>query len=203
MSLTEIFGWIVGIGTVIGAVIAFLPNLKASWEWFRQIGKKKRDQPKLAINIINGGRGRMRANATVYHPFELSEDRVITFEQQQLLSFDWDLSWRFTLKITNQSEFAAYQVKVIPFMEQGVTMHLDPKIDFTTPFVFNKTETYEVVCRRTYRCKPEEADAIIAEYPFGRFQIEYANAHGVKFITSYNPKEIDEKKNSFFLKMAN
>jgi hypothetical protein len=198
----NLIAWIGGIAslvTIISFILASPQQIKAFFDLFR---KKKLvlSQPRLAISLINGGRGRFRANDVMYHPFELGEDRVITFDQQKLLAFDWNLTWNFTLKITNQTEYTAYNVRIadFPHEEQFVQMHLTPPIDITTPFKPHDTEAFEVVCRLNHRATAEEADVIIKNYPFKALRIEYTNPAGDKFATVFSTAELQvDKKNQY------
>lgn len=187
------------LAAIIGLLAAFYQPFK---DLFGFINRKKPSpaQPKLAMNLVNGSRMRGRANDIMYHPFELNEDRVITWEQQQLLSFDWNLRWNFTLKITNQTEYPAYNTQICPFPheEQFVKMHLTPSIDPTVAFKPHETKEFEVVCNFSYRAKPEEADDIIKNYPFKELRIEYMNTSGRKFATTFSTVEPDaEKRNRY------
>jgi hypothetical protein len=199
---TNLLLWIGGIAAAV-AIVTFIVTFPQQAKAFFDLFQKKKtilSQPKLAISLVNGGRGRFRANDVMYHPFELGPDRVITFDQQKLLAFDWDLTWNFTLKITNQTEHPAYNVRIIdfPHEEQFVKMHLTPSIDTTTPFKPHEVESFEVVCQLNYRATAEEADIIIKNYPFKALRIEYTNTAGEKFSTIFSTIETDvEKKNHY------
>lgn len=199
---TNLLIWVGGVAAVV-AIVTFILTFPQQGKAFFDLFRKKKPiltQPKLAISIINGGRGRFRANDVMYTPFELGEDRVITFDQQKLIAFDWNLSWNFTLKITNQTEYPAYNVRVCPFPheEEMVKMHLTKPIDPTTAFKPHETEEFEVVCRLDYRARAEEADVIIKSFPFKKLRIEYTNTAGEKFATEFSTVETDvEKKNVY------
>lgn len=190
-------------GTVGGGLLTLFkgyPMAKAAIELYQ----KKRVQPKLAISFINGSRMRGRANDAMYHPFELGEDRVITFNQQKLLSFDWQLKWNFIINITNQTEHTAYKVRLIPFPheEQYISIHFTPSIDYTKAFTANKTETYEVVCVQNYRCTSEEADVMIKKYPMQKLRIEHSNSSDFRFATDYITNEPDVENKNVYHKLG-
>ncbi|RZK42082.1 MAG: hypothetical protein EOO61_05620 [Hymenobacter sp.] len=193
--------------TILASIAGILGILGTFYQPFKDLfsflGRKKvaPPQPKLALSLVNGSRMRGRANDHMYHPFEMPEDRVITFDQQKLMAYDWDLRWSLKLRITNQTDNTAYKVKLIPFGfdEQYVKIHLQQPIDYTRAFIPNETTEIDVVCNVSYRGRAEEADAIIKKYPFKELRIEYSNMDGERFATVFSAVETDdEKKNQYF-----
>jgi hypothetical protein len=161
--------------------------------------KPQAKQPKLAISLSNRRGGRHRPNDRMYAPFELGEDRVITYEQQELISYDWALDWRFTMRITNHSDYPAYKVKLAPLApEKFVTITLTKPIDFTKVFAPNETVEIEVVCTSTIRSKWDEADRQLKVYPFPELRLDYANVDDQRFVTVFSSTETDDEKKNVY-----
>jgi len=191
--------------TVLASIAGILGLLLASYQPAKDLfayifrSKPAIKQPRLAISLTNRRGGRHRPNDRIYAPFALGEDRVITYEQQELLSYDWALDWRFTLRITNHSDYAAYKVKLSPIPpERRVTMTLSPPIDFTKVFAPNETVEIEVVCTSTLRGKWDEADSHLKVYPFPELQLNYANVDDERFTTVFSSTETDDEKKNIY-----
>lgn len=184
-------------GAVIIGIFSFIANYAAISEWWNKITTNKNAQPKLAISVSNFSRSQFRANAVIYHPFDLAEGEAITFDQQKLLSYDYDLTWNITFNITNNSDITAYQIKVI-HTDTMTELVVNPKIDYTIPIKPSETKVHDFIFRRSRRAKSEEAAAILKANPFTTLRIEYYNLAGTKFATDFLINEkFDEKKNAF------
>jgi hypothetical protein len=198
-----LLGSLTSIAGIFGLAVALYQPVK-DFITYRRQRRVSPPQPTLAISLSTGSRMRGRANDHMYHPFELAEDRVITFEQQQQLGYDWDLMWSFKLKITNQTDVTAYKVKIMPFgvEEQHVRINLKQAIDYTRAFIPNETADFDVTCNVNYRGRADEADAIIKKYPFKELRIEYSNMDGERFATVFSALETDDDKKNQYLRLG-
>jgi hypothetical protein len=192
---------IVKVGTALGAglLAAFklVPTAKTAYEWLSKRNADKKAQPKLALSLHGGSRSRFRCNDRIYAPFPHEPGEPFTLQEQEWIQYDWELSWRFRLNITNQAEHVGYKVRLIAPAHPGIRFTISPEIDYTKPFVSHKTEVYDITCTTRSRGTGAEADVILHEYPFEILRIEYANTKEVRFATEFYPAKEDEQKNVY------
>ena len=192
-------------GGVVGFVVGLFKVVPSMYEFITKSSKKV--QPKMAMSFLGGSTSNFRMNDNMYSPFSYHNMGGFTQDDMSAMSFDYQLTWNFTLNITNQTDIPAFEVRLLPLDEKvAVTLSITPKIDVTKPFTAHQTESFIVICQREHRSGGVEAAAKTKEYPFHKLRLEYKNKHGVEFATEVFPgKEfpgvLDDASKNVYLRM--
>ncbi len=143
--------------------------------------KKYFDQPKIYVvfqfnNSSKSPRGLSASNDTTA-PIFVTE-----------AIYNNDLNWQYDIIFRNNSEYPAYNLKLIePTLNSGFNIH--PPLDSLKPILPNSEVSYKAKFFQTFEGKGEVAN-LIAKHPpdklkSGKFIFEYTNVKGTKFYTTY------------------
>lgn len=173
------------IGIIIGLVIAVVPFL-----WKRYISR-----PEVTIEIIkNGGSSSPRG---LSHKNKVNEEGYVDGNTAIRV---FELTWRFIIRITNNSELTAFYPE-LTFNPNGPKFMLIDKLNKLQPI--KTTETIELIAeyRKYEEKKGEERTDVGREMPTEfsdlGLLLSYKNSHKTDFYTLY---DFSGHKNKFLKK---
>lgn len=186
---------------IVAALFSFVANYTTIVDWWNRLGANKNAQPKLALSVDSFTRQQNRVSDRHYLPYFVRQDEVLSFAQQQDMSYDYQLVWDYVIHITNQTEYPSYNIRVIGSEDQNLEMVVDPKVEYTKPIIGNAYKEHRFIFRMNQRYKAEEAEAYRSGYPVPKIRIEYSNLANVRFATEFFFTEKDDDKKNVYLKV--
>lgn len=114
------------------------------------------------------------------------------------------LRWRYELSLRNNSEHAAYNVRLLqPVLNESI--EVDPKIDSFRPILPNGEQVFKIIFHEIMEGTGMETyEASRKPPPYfknGKIIIEYTNVKGTKFYTVYDPNKDERQRNIFTRKL--
>lgn len=156
--------------------------------------QKTRQQPTLSIRLEFGSSSRMTRGLSPNNNFPPEGEAIFVGDLGKMNHY-YDLSWRYDMFITNDSEYTAFQLH--PAEHVGIKLTFKPHFDYTKPIQPNETIQYEMTASVNYfEGTYFEADERVHRGPIDEFQIEYTNAKKkVTFYTRFRPtaKDVRDK----------
>lgn len=176
------------IGIIVGLIIAIVPFL-----WKRYVAR-----PELTIEIIE--------DASSSSPRGLSSENKVdekgNIDGRTAIRV-FELTWRFQIRVTNNSELAAFYPK-LNFNPNGPKFNLTDKLNSLQPI--NPTETlvlkaeYKRYEEKTGKERTDVGRQMPEEFGDLGFLLTYQNSHKSKFYTLF---DFNEKTNKFLRKRPN
>ena len=118
--------------------------------------------------------------------------------------YDYELRWEFFLILRNNSEFPAYNFKLIE-PAPSINFQVYPKLDSLKPLNINEEIQYTVKFYETFTGTGSEVANVMKRGPLllDKFILEYTNIKGVKFYTTYQHSKDELSRNEFVRKLQN
>lgn len=198
------FTWqnVVSATVIIAGIVTFLANIQRIVEWIAKTFFIKLAQPKLAISITNFLRGQSRIDDIHYLSGDFKTGQVMTPAILKEVSYDYRLHWDYDISITNQADINAYNVRIIhPEKSSGITLGVNPEIDYTIPFKPAMPFVTEFRYWMIDRLKVDEATDRVRRGAVDIMRLEYTNQYGKKFATNYYINESNVEKKNVYLKI--
>jgi hypothetical protein len=187
--------------------------------------KARLHHPKIIVQLINGSRMCSRANDNIYTPLATPDIFVVSYEKKPSVEFEWNLTWHFTLKLTNSSTYKTFITSISPESSNVHQINIEFKFksdsyhSFTTTFVRNRKSSFtdnlemnledlfigagetiecELICTTNIRGSADYADYKIKKYPFDNLVIQYRDKMNNHHLTLYSADEnISAWKNKY------
>ncbi len=162
------------------------------------IKKKYFDQPKVHLELKSIGVGKI--------PLGLSrKNRTDTIINEFDAIRHFRIEWNYALTFYNNSEYSAYNLKLIEPVGNSTLIAIQPSINPLAPLIPNSNTQYSATFFQNFEVKAQDSVKLMNDLPNvlkRPMTLEYTNVKGTKFYTTFNFHDGIKAENIFSRKIS-